>query len=88
MNLLAHRVADIVFQEGARFSVAAAQGGLGRVERALEQILREKGYDPDGVTIEDLRLLYHEGWEDLLDLVCPSDTHTRVTDRFQALVFS
>ena len=88
MNLLAHRVADIVFEEGARYSVAADQGGLERVERALEQILKEKGYDPDAVTVGDLRMLFHEGWGDLLDLVCPSDTHTRVTDRFQALVFS
>ena len=88
MNLLAHRVADIVFEEGARFSAATDQNGLARVERTLEQILKEKGYDPDGVTVEDLRMLFHEGWKDLLDLVCPSDTHTRVTDRFQALVFS
>jgi glycogen synthase len=88
VNLLAHRVADIVFEEGARFSVAADQGGLARVERALEQILEQKGYDPEAVTIDDFRLLFHEGWGDLLDLVCPSDTHTRVTDRFQALVFS
>lgn len=88
MNLLAHRVADIVFEEGARFSRDADQDGLARVERALEQILKEKGYDPGAVTVDQFRLLFHDGWKDLLDLVCPSDTHVRVTDRFQALVFS
>lgn len=87
MNLLAHRIADIVFEEGARFSVGEEAGGRTRVEQALAQILREKGIPPEAVTVEQLRRLYHDGWEDVLDMVCPPDTHTRVTDRFYKLVF-
>jgi hypothetical protein len=87
MNLLAHRIADIVFEEGARFSVGEAEGGRARVEKALVQILREKGLDPKGLTVQQLRHLYHDGWSEMLDMVCPPDTHLRVTDRFYRLVF-
>lgn len=88
MNLLASRVADIVFEEGARFSVGAADGGLERVEDALARLLAKKGHSPATVTVEEFRLFYHEGWRELLDEVCPLDTHQRVEDRFRQLVFT
>ncbi len=88
MNLLSHRIADIIFNEGARFSVSAEEGGLERVEAALEQVLREKGFDPNTIHVQEYRKFYHDGWNQLLDLVVPLDTRTRVTDRFYKLVFA
>ena len=88
MNLLAHRIVDIVLQEGARFSRSGAEGGRERVATVLTEVLTSRGMDPEAVSIDDFRLFFHDGWQDLLDRVCPSDTHTRVNERFYHLVFS
>jgi hypothetical protein len=88
LNLLTHRIVDIVFQEGARFSVSEENGGRERVESATERVLKEKGFDPETITVEMFRLFYHDGWQELVDLLCPADTHLRVKDRFYQLIFS
>lgn len=88
MNLLAHRIVDIVLHEGARFSQAESEGGRERVESVLSEVLEAKGMDPETVSVEDFRMLFHDGWQQLLDRVCPSDTHFRVNNRFHQLIFT
>ncbi len=87
MNLLAHRIADILFEEGGRFSVPAEAGGRERVEELFSRSLADHGLDPQRVSVEELRIWYHQGFEELLDRLVPADTRDRVTGRFHRLVF-
>lgn len=88
MNLLACRVADIIFEEGGRFLVSEDEGGRDRVEDALADALRRQDIDPARATTDDFRLLYHQGWAGLLERLVPADARDRVEDRFKELVFS
>lgn len=89
MNLLALRVADILFEEGGRFLVPEDEGGRTRVEEALRDHLTGKDLDPARVTVDDFRVLSQDAaWTDLLERLIPPDTHGRVAARFEKLVFS
>jgi len=89
MNLLALRIADIVFEEGARYLVPEDEGGRSRVEKALEEHLRAHGVDPDRAAVHDFRLLSQDpAWVELLERLVPPETHERISRRFEELVFS
>lgn len=87
MNLLAYRVVDILVEEGVRFTGRDHQSCQEVAEDALKQAFAAKEVEPGAVTVLDLRTLYHDGWEELLDQICPGETHDRVNKRFFALVF-
>lgn len=86
-NLLAHRVVDILFEEGGRFALAEDQGGRQRIERLLAEALGARGLSLETLSIHELRTFFHEGFEDLLERAVPADTRDRVGERFKRLVF-
>jgi hypothetical protein len=87
MNLLAHRVVDILFEEGGRFALAEEAGGRARIERLLEDTMRARGVALETLSIHQLRIFFHEGFEELLERAVPADTRDRVGERFRKLVF-